>query len=89
MDGMIQIASTIHLLFVCYTGMLFIRVISSWFPREWQYKKIFRFLAFYTDPYLNVFRRILPPLGGVLDLSPIIAFFVLKFLELFLLGFFR
>lgn len=84
-----QIASIIHLLFVSYTVMLFIRVISSWFPREWQYKKFFHFLAFYTDPYLNLFRRILPPLGGVLDLSPIIAFFVLKLLEILLLGFLR
>lgn len=84
-----QIASIVHLLFVCYTAMIFVRVISSWFPREWQHKKIFHFLAFYTDPYLNLFRRILPPLGGVMDLSPIIAFFVLKLLELLLLGLLR
>ncbi len=82
-------ASIIQLFFLSYTVMLFVRVISSWFPREWQYKKFFHFLAFYTDPYLNLFRRILPPLGGVLDLSPIIAFFVLKLLEVLLLGLLR
>ncbi len=84
-----QIVSIVHLFFVCYTAMLFVRVISSWLPREWQYKKFFHFLAFYTDPYLNLFRRVLPPLGGVMDLSPIIAFFVLKLLELLLIGLIR
>jgi YggT family protein len=39
------------------------------------------FVAFYTDPYLNLFRRLIPPIGGVLDLSPILAFFGLEILE--------
>lgn len=30
------------------------------------------------DPYLNIFRGIIPPLGGTLDLSPILAFLVLN-----------
>jgi len=30
------------------------------------------------DPYLNIFRGIIPPLGGALDLSPILAFLVLN-----------
>lgn len=30
------------------------------------------------DPYLNIFRGIIPPLGGTLDLSPILAFIVLN-----------
>lgn len=30
------------------------------------------------DPYLNIFRGIIPPLGGSLDLSPILAFLVLN-----------
>jgi len=84
-----QLLSIIHLLFVTYTVMLFLRVISSWFPREWQHHKFFHFLAFYTDPYLNLFRRILPPLGGVLDLSPILAFLILRLLEMLLLGLLR
>ena len=79
----------LHLLFLTYTVMLFLRVISSWFPREWHYHRLVHFLAFYTDPYLNLFRRVLPPLGGVLDLSPILAFFVLRLLEMFVLGILR
>ena len=29
------------------------------------------------DPYLNLFRGLIPPIGGTLDLSPILAFVVL------------
>ena len=76
----------IQILFVTYTIFLFLRVISFWFP-AWQSHHLVRFLAFYADPYLNLFRRLLPPLGGVLDLSPILAFFALRLFEMILLGF--
>jgi YggT family protein len=59
--------------------------VSSWFP-DYQTHHFVRFVAFYTDPYLNLFRRLLPPLGGVLDISPILAFFALKILEMILLS---
>lgn len=75
---------TVHLLFFSYTLLLFIRIILSWFP-QWQAHHLIRFVAFYTDPYLNIFRRLLPPLGGVLDLSPILAFFGLRILEMIIL----
>jgi YggT family protein len=78
------VASTIHLLFLTYTILIFARIVISWIP-AWHHKKWIRFIAFCTDPFLNFFRRILPPLGGVLDLSPLLAFFVLRMLELFLL----
>jgi YggT family protein len=63
-----------------------LRIISSWFPYEWQRHRFVHFLAFYTDPYLNLFRRLLPPLGGTLDISPVLAFFALRILETLLLG---
>ncbi|MDE3056253.1 MAG: YggT family protein [Verrucomicrobiota bacterium] len=71
-----------------YTVLLFFRVVSYWFP-AWQYHRIVRFLAFYADPYLSIFRRLLPPLGGTLDLSPVLAFFALQILERFVLGVFH
>ena len=55
----------------------------SWIPRM-PYNRylsaVLKFVSDVTDPYLNLFRRILPPvrLGGAgLDLSPIVATFVL------------
>lgn len=88
MDIKNYLASTIHLLFAVYTVCIFVRIVISWFS-HWQRWQFFRFIAFCTDPFLNVFRRILPPLGGVLDLSPILAFFVLRILEVFLLSLVR
>jgi YggT family protein len=82
------LAQVVHLLFFFYTALLFVRVIGSWFP-NWQRIQLFRFVAFYTDPYLNLFRRFLPPLGGVLDLSPLLAFFALRILEMSILGLLR
>jgi len=65
-------------LFTIYTAMLFIRILASWLPELQQYR-FMQFIAFYTDPYLNFFRRFIPPLG-VIDISPIIAFLCLSFL---------
>lgn len=64
--------------------MLVVRIISSWFP-EYQDHPVLRFIRFYTDPYLNFFRRFIPPLG-MLDLSPLVAFFALQIIEFFVKG---
>jgi len=40
-----------------------------------------RFVAYYTDPYLNIFRKILPPIGGTLDISPFLALLALGYIE--------
>jgi YggT family protein len=78
-----DIADYVRTLALVYLVLIFIRIIMSWIPRM-PYNRILNgFLTFVTDvtdPYLNLFRRILPPvrLGpGALDLSPIIATFVL------------
>ncbi len=66
-----------------YLILLFIRVLLSWFPNiDWS-RVPFSLLSQLTDPYLNLFRSIIPPLGG-LDLSPILGFFLLQFLASFL-----
>lgn len=36
------------------------------------------FLSTKCDPYLNIFRGIIPPLGGTLDLSPVLGFLLLN-----------
>ncbi|NGX27053.1 MAG: hypothetical protein K940chlam6_00980 [Chlamydiae bacterium] len=83
---MIILAKMIHWVFLIYTILLLVRIIGSWFPK-YAYHPIMRLTRFYTDPYLNIFRRFIPPIGGTLDLSPMIAFFVLQFLEKMVLGF--
>ncbi len=71
-------------LFTCYMLMLVVRILSSWFP-DLQDHPILRFVRFYTDPYLNFFRKFIPPLG-MLDLSPLVAFFALQFVEFIVKG---
>ena len=78
------LASVVHILFYSYTILLFVRIMISWFP-DWHRYTWVRFISFYTDPFLNIFRRILPPLGGVIDISPLLAFFVLRLAEMVLL----
>ena len=81
----LYLTQVVHFLFVGYTTLLFLRILSSWVPM-WQGHHLVRFVAFCTDPYLSVFRRLLPPLGGAFDLSPILAFFVLRIGESILLA---
>jgi YggT family protein len=69
----------VQVVFQIYTLMLFARILSSWLPQLNDYK-ITQFIFFYTDPYLNFFRRFIPPLG-MIDFSPIIAFLCLNILQ--------
>lgn len=66
-------------LFLAYTLMLFVRILGSWIP-EFQSSRIMQFIAFYTDPYLNLFRRFIPPIG-MMDFSPVVAFIALSLIE--------
>lgn len=76
---MLFFAQLVNNLFLVYTLMLLVRVLASWVP-EWQNSSFIRFIAWYTEPYLSLFRRLIPPIG-MLDISPIIAFLVLGFLR--------
>jgi YggT family protein len=78
----------LHFIFVAYTIMLGIRIIASWFPSVQGQRWLFM-IARCTDPYLNIFRRLVPPIGGVLDLSPMLGFFTLQLLEMLLYRIFR
>ncbi len=80
---MFILAQGVHILFTVYTLMLFARILGSWFP-NFQYFSIMKFIHFYTEPYLKFFRRIIPPVG-MIDLSPLLAFFALRVLEKILL----
>ena len=61
-----------------YALLIFIYVLTSWvrLPYSPWVRRIQDFLRDVCEPYLRLFRRILPPLGP-LDLSPVIAIFVL------------
>ena len=77
-----MISRVINQLFYFYYLILIIRIFLTWIPNiDWNAQP-FDFLRSITDPFLNIFRGIIPPIGGMLDISPIIAFFALQFLQI-------
>jgi YggT family protein len=63
-----------------YSLVLLVRVLLSWFPNlDWS-NPVLSTVSSITDPYLNAFRGLIPPLGG-LDLSAIIAFITLSLVQ--------
>jgi YggT family protein len=78
--GRSEIADYVDALFLVYLILIFIRVLLSWVPRmpyNPYLRSAVRFVEETTDPYLNLFRRFIPPIGGRLDISPIVAILVL------------
>ncbi|MGL4820760.1 MAG: YggT family protein [Bacilli bacterium] len=71
------IFNLISQLLYIYSYVLIIYVLMSWFPGS-RDTGFGRFVAALSEPYLDPFRRIIPPLGFI-DISPIVAFFVLRF----------
>jgi uncharacterized protein YggT (Ycf19 family) len=61
-----------------YVLLIFAYIITSWIrlPYSLWLNRIQRFLYDVCEPWLRIFRRILPPFGP-LDLSPIVAVFAL------------
>jgi YggT family protein len=62
-----------------YTILLVIRVLLTWFPAINWFDQPFAALRQITDPYLDLFRSFIPPLGGI-DFSPILAIMLLQLL---------
>jgi YggT family protein len=87
-----DIAGYVDALFLVYMILIFVRILLSWIPRipyNPTLSAIINFIHEVTDPYLNIFRRILPPVGGggfALDLSPIIAIIVLIIVRAIVVG---
>lgn len=90
-----DVADYVSALFLVYIILVLLNVLISWVPRM-PYNRALRaaldFVKETTDPYLNLFRRFLPPLGGggfALDLSPMIGIIVLFVLQAVVVGLIR
>ncbi len=79
-----DVAAYVSAIFLVYFILIFIRILLSWIPRMPYYpwlRTTVDFVHQVVDPFLNIFRRLLPPLGvgGMgFDLSPILAIVVLS-----------
>jgi len=87
-----DVADYVGALFLVYIILILIRVLMSWIPRmpyNPALRTVLDFVVETTDPYLNLFRRIIPPIGGGgfgLDLSPMIGIVVLYVLRALIVG---
>jgi len=73
-----SIAGFITTLETIYTFMIIAYILLSWLPNARE-SFIGDLLGKLVEPYLSPFRRLIPPIGGMLDISPIVAIFALRF----------
>jgi YggT family protein len=80
-DAATTAASFVAVFVYVYSALIFAYVITSWIRIPYALNGLQRFLYDVCEPYIRIFRRLLPPLGP-LDLSPMIAIIVLYLLRL-------
>lgn len=73
-----ELARLVGILVQFYIYLIIAYVLMSWFPLSGIFEEIYGAIAAIVEPYLGLFRRIIPPLGPI-DISPIIAIVVLQF----------
>jgi len=78
-DAVSLLFSTLGTFISIYSTLIIIRILLSWFPQINWFDPPFSILSQLTDPYLNIFRSLIPPLGGF-DFSPILAIILLSFM---------
>lgn len=82
-----DVADYVGALFIVYIVLIFANILISYIPRmpySPPLRAVLDFITDTTNPYLNIFRRFLPPIGGggfAIDLSPMIGIIVLFVLQ--------
>jgi uncharacterized protein YggT (Ycf19 family) len=88
-----DVANYVDALFLVYIGLIFVNILISYVPRM-PYRPWLRstldFVTDSTNPYLNLFRRLMPRFGGgggmALDFSPMLGTIVLILLDRLVVG---
>ncbi len=82
-----DVADYVSALIIVYIGLIFCNILLSYVPRmpyrPWL-RSVLDFITDTTNPYLNIFRRLLPPIGGggfAFDLSPMLGIILLFLLQ--------
>jgi uncharacterized protein YggT (Ycf19 family) len=81
-DAVGQAQTFVHVFVLVYTLVILAYILTSWLklPYSPWLNRIQRFLYDVSEPYLRLFRRVLPPMGP-LDLSPMIGIIVLVIID--------
>jgi YggT family protein len=80
-DAATTAASFVAVFVYLYSALIFAYVILSWIRLPYSLNWLQTFLHDVCEPYIRIFRRLLPPVG-VLDFSPLVAILVLYLLRL-------
>lgn len=77
-----QIGYVVYRLLNFYEMLIFVQVLLSWFVSSGNrfVVDVYGALTTLVDPFVNLFRRFIPPLAG-LDWSPFIAILVLQLVQ--------
>src|SRR5215472_12462848 len=81
-DAITSVETFVNVFLALYGLVILAYILTSWvrLPYSVTLNRIQRFLYDVCEPYLRLFRRLLPSTGG-LDLSPILAFLALGVID--------
>jgi YggT family protein len=77
---MLTLIWIINLVFGVYEFLIFIRVLLSWVNINPNHPLV-RTLYSLTDPLLKPIQRLIPPIGGTIDISPAVALILLYIVQ--------
>ena len=76
LDAVTQVELFVNVFISVYALVVFLYVLTSWIRLPYSFNPVQRFLYEVCEPYLRLWRRVLPSFGP-LDLSPMVAIFAL------------
>jgi YggT family protein len=80
-----DVAGILNLLFTVLTIAVIARALLSWFDPMMRYQ-VSRYLVDLTEPIIAPIRRVVPPVGGMIDLSPMVAVILLQVIQRVIVG---
>lgn len=80
-----MISFVVDKIFYFYYLLIIIRIFLSWIPNiDWNAQPYY-WMRSVTDPFLNIFRNVIPPIG-MLDISPMVAIILLMLMQGIVVG---
>jgi YggT family protein len=76
LDAVTQVELFVNVFISVYALVVFLYVLTSWIRLPYSFSPVQRFLYEVCEPYLRLWRRVLPSFGP-LDLSPMVAIIAL------------
>jgi len=85
-DAVSSVETFVNVFVGLYSLVILVYIITSWLrlPYSLTFNRIQRFLYDVCEPYLRIFRRVLPSTGAI-DLSPMLALLTLIVIDRFLI----